>query len=34
VLAAFRELGIESFDLDVQASNHVARSLYARYIGA
>jgi len=31
VLAAFRELGIEHFDLDVQASNHVARSLYARW---
>jgi ribosomal protein S18 acetylase RimI-like enzyme len=31
VLAAFRELGIESFDLDVQASNQVARSLYARW---
>jgi ribosomal protein S18 acetylase RimI-like enzyme len=31
VLAAFRELGIQSFDLDVQASNHVARSLYARW---
>ena len=31
VLGAFRELGIEDFDLDVQASNHVARSLYARW---
>jgi ribosomal protein S18 acetylase RimI-like enzyme len=31
VLAAFREHGIEHFDLDVQASNHVARSLYARW---
>ena len=31
VLGAFRELGIEQFDLDVQASNHVARSLYARW---
>jgi ribosomal protein S18 acetylase RimI-like enzyme len=31
VLGAFREVGIESFDLDVQASNHVARSLYARW---
>ena len=31
VLAAFRDLGIESFDLDVQASNQVARSLYARW---
>ena len=31
VLVAFRELGIEEFDLDVQASNHVARSLYARW---
>jgi ribosomal protein S18 acetylase RimI-like enzyme len=31
VLGAFRELGIEEFDLDVQASNHVARSLYARW---
>jgi ribosomal protein S18 acetylase RimI-like enzyme len=31
VLAAFRGLGIEHFDLDVQASNHVARSLYARW---
>jgi ribosomal protein S18 acetylase RimI-like enzyme len=31
VLAAFRELEIGQFDLDVQASNHVARSLYARW---
>ena len=31
VLAAFRERGIEQFDLDVLASNHVARSLYARW---
>jgi hypothetical protein len=31
VLGAFRELGVEHFDLDVQASNHVARSLYARW---
>jgi ribosomal protein S18 acetylase RimI-like enzyme len=31
VLAAFRDLGIDDFDLDVQASNHVARSLYARW---
>jgi ribosomal protein S18 acetylase RimI-like enzyme len=31
VLAAFRELGIGHFDLDVQASNDVARSLYARW---
>lgn len=31
VLAAFRSLGIEHLDLDVQASNHVARSLYARW---
>ena len=31
VLSAFRELGIEQFDLDVTASNHVARSLYARW---
>jgi ribosomal protein S18 acetylase RimI-like enzyme len=31
VLAAFREAGIEHLDLDVQASNHVARSLYARW---
>jgi ribosomal protein S18 acetylase RimI-like enzyme len=31
VLAGFRERGIEQFDLDVQASNHVARSLYARW---
>ena len=31
VLAAFRSLGIEQLDLDVQASNHVARSLYARW---
>jgi ribosomal protein S18 acetylase RimI-like enzyme len=31
VLAAFRTLGIEQLDLDVLASNHVARSLYARW---
>jgi ribosomal protein S18 acetylase RimI-like enzyme len=31
VLAAFHERGIEQFDLDVLASNHVARSLYARW---
>ncbi|HEU5206914.1 MAG TPA: GNAT family N-acetyltransferase [Gaiellaceae bacterium] len=31
VLGAFREAGIENFDLDVQASNRVARSLYARW---
>jgi ribosomal protein S18 acetylase RimI-like enzyme len=31
VLAAFRERGIEQFDLDVLASNQVARSLYARW---
>jgi ribosomal protein S18 acetylase RimI-like enzyme len=31
VLAAFRDLEIEQFDLDVQASNTVARSLYARW---
>jgi ribosomal protein S18 acetylase RimI-like enzyme len=31
VLAAFRERGIEQFDLDVLASNTVARSLYARW---
>jgi ribosomal protein S18 acetylase RimI-like enzyme len=31
VLAAFRSLGIEQLDLDVVASNHVARSLYARW---
>ena len=31
VLAAFRALGIEHLDLDVLASNHVARSLYARW---
>ena len=31
VLDAFRERGIESFDLQVQASNSVARSLYARW---
>ena len=31
VLAAFRSLGIEHLDLGVQASNHVARSLYARW---
>ncbi|HEX4746524.1 MAG TPA: GNAT family N-acetyltransferase [Gaiellaceae bacterium] len=31
VLRAFRAEGIEQLDLDVQASNHVARSLYARW---
>jgi ribosomal protein S18 acetylase RimI-like enzyme len=31
VLSAFKERGIERFDLDVVASNHVARSLYARW---
>jgi ribosomal protein S18 acetylase RimI-like enzyme len=31
VLAAFRADGIETIDLDVMASNHVARSLYARW---
>ena len=31
VLAAFRSLGIEHLDLDVLASNSVARSLYARW---
>jgi hypothetical protein len=31
VLSAFRELEIEHFDLEVVASNHVARSLYARW---
>jgi ribosomal protein S18 acetylase RimI-like enzyme len=31
VLAAFRERAIEHFDLDVLASNTVARSLYARW---
>lgn len=31
VLAAFRERGIEQLDLEVMASNHVARSLYARW---
>ncbi len=31
VLAAFRTLGIEHLDLDVLASNNVARSLYARW---
>ena len=31
LLGAFREVGIEEFDLDVQASNSVARSLYARW---
>jgi ribosomal protein S18 acetylase RimI-like enzyme len=31
VLAAFRSLGIEHLDLDVLASNNVARSLYARW---
>ncbi len=31
VLAALRGLGVAQLDLDVQASNHVARSLYARW---
>ncbi len=31
VLSAFKGLGIERFDLDVVASNHGARSLYARW---
>jgi ribosomal protein S18 acetylase RimI-like enzyme len=31
VLAAFRERGIEQFDLDVLVANGVARSLYARW---
>jgi ribosomal protein S18 acetylase RimI-like enzyme len=31
VLAAFRGEGIEQLDLEVLASNHVARSLYARW---
>ena len=31
VLRAFRSLGVERFDLEVLASNHVARSLYARW---
>jgi ribosomal protein S18 acetylase RimI-like enzyme len=31
VLAEFRERDIGNFDLDVLASNHVARSLYARW---
>ena len=31
VLAAFRALGIEHMDLEVQASNAVARSLYGRW---
>jgi ribosomal protein S18 acetylase RimI-like enzyme len=31
VVAAFRELGLGQLDLDVQASNAVARSLYARW---
>ncbi len=31
VLAAFRSLGVETIDLDVMASNRVARSLYARW---
>jgi ribosomal protein S18 acetylase RimI-like enzyme len=31
VLAAFRDLGIEHVDLDVQTSNTLARSLYARW---
>jgi len=31
VLAAFRDLEVEQIDLDVQASNAVARSLYARW---
>lgn len=31
VISAFRSFGIEHLDLDVQASNAVARSLYARW---
>jgi ribosomal protein S18 acetylase RimI-like enzyme len=31
VLGAFRSLEVERFDLEVLASNHVARSLYARW---
>ena len=31
VVAALRELGVEQLDLDVQASNDLARSLYARW---
>ena len=31
VLGALRDVGIEQLDLDVQASNSVARSLYARW---
>lgn len=31
VLAAFRDAGVAQLDLDVQASNHVARSLYTRW---
>jgi ribosomal protein S18 acetylase RimI-like enzyme len=31
VLTAFRERGVETFDLEVLASNHVARSLYGRW---
>ncbi|PWU22537.1 MAG: hypothetical protein C5B48_09975 [Candidatus Rokuibacteriota bacterium] len=31
VLSAFRDLGIEHLDLDVQTSNAVARSLYSRW---
>jgi ribosomal protein S18 acetylase RimI-like enzyme len=31
VLGAFRSLGVERFDLEVLASNNVARSLYARW---
>jgi ribosomal protein S18 acetylase RimI-like enzyme len=31
VLASFRDAGINHIDLDVMASNHVARSLYARW---
>jgi ribosomal protein S18 acetylase RimI-like enzyme len=31
VLGAFRELGVEQFDLEVVAENHMARSLYARW---
>jgi ribosomal protein S18 acetylase RimI-like enzyme len=31
VLGAFHDLGVEQFDLEVVAENHVARSLYARW---
>jgi ribosomal protein S18 acetylase RimI-like enzyme len=31
VLEAFRSAGVEQFDLEVLAANHVARSLYARW---